>query len=111
MTTIINRNELTSAIEQGDVILIDTLPASYYNKQHLPEAINLVLDDVETAAAKVLPDKNARLVTYCTGPTCQNSSQVAAKLTQLGYTNVSKYTAGIEDWTAAGLPTESNQSS
>lgn len=106
MTTIITRDELTAAIEQGSVTLIDTLPASYYDQQHLPGAINLVLDDVEAHASDLLPDLDARLVTYCTGPSCRNSSQFAAKLAELGYTNVSKYVAGIEDWTAAGLRTE-----
>jgi rhodanese-related sulfurtransferase len=32
---------------------------------------------------------------------------VADRLTALGYTNVRKYREGIEDWTTAGLPTES----
>ncbi|GAB3170443.1 rhodanese-like domain-containing protein [Myceligenerans halotolerans] len=108
MTTIISRDELAAAIEQQDLTLIDTLPAAYYDKQHLPGAVNLVLADVDAHAADLLPDKNARLVTYCTGPTCQNSTQVAARLRELGYTNVSKYADGIEDWTAAGLPTESS---
>lgn len=111
MTEIITRDELTTALENQSVTLIDTLPASYYDQQHLPGAINLVLDGVEAAAAEALPDKDAPLVTYCTGPSCQNSSQVAARLRELGYTNVRKYTDGIEDWTSAGLPTERNQAS
>jgi rhodanese-related sulfurtransferase len=46
-------------------------------------------------------------VTYCSNPACPNSQRVAARLTALGYTNVRKYREGIEDWTEAGLPTES----
>ena len=40
-------------------------------------------------------------------PSCPNSGQVATRLTTLGYTNVRKYGEGIQDWTDAGLPTES----
>ncbi len=51
--------------------------------------------------------ENAAIVTYCSNPTCANSSQVATKLEQLGYTNIRKYANGIQDWTEAGLPTHS----
>jgi rhodanese-related sulfurtransferase len=33
---------------------------------------------------------------------------VADRLTALGYANVRKYREGIDDWTRAGLPTESS---
>lgn len=55
----------------------------------------------------MLPDKSAAIAVYCSNPACPNSQSVAAKLTALGYTNVRKYREGIEDWVAAGLPTES----
>jgi rhodanese-related sulfurtransferase len=45
-------------------------------------------------------------VTYCSNPACPNSQRVADRLAALGYTNVRKYREGIEDWTAANLPTE-----
>lgn len=86
---------------------MDALPESYYNQQHLPGAINLVADDVDTRAAQLLPDKNAPIVTYCSNPACANSGEVATKLTNLGYTDVRKYGDGIQDWIDAGLPTES----
>ncbi len=35
-----------------------------------------------------------------------NSGQVAARLEQLGYTNIRKYPDGIQDWGDAGLPIE-----
>ncbi|MCW3842417.1 hypothetical protein ONA70_20155 [Micromonospora yasonensis] len=42
-----------------------------------------------------------------TGRRRSGSGRVADRLTALGYTHVRKYAAGIEDWVAAGLPTES----
>ncbi len=62
---------------------------------------------VAVLAPAVLPDRDAAIVTYCTGPSCPNSGQVADRLTALGYTNVRKYRESIDDWTRAGLPTES----
>jgi rhodanese-related sulfurtransferase len=86
---------------------VDALGGDYHAKQHLPGAVPLTPGDVDARAASVLPDKDAAIVTYCTGPSCPNSGQVADRLTALGYSNVRKYREGIEDWTSASLPTES----
>ncbi len=107
MTQTISRDEVRAELDAGTITLIDALPESYYTQQHLPGALNLVADDVEARAASLLPDKTTAVVTYCSNPACANSTQVATKLENLGYTNVRKYADGIQDWTEAGLPTES----
>jgi len=107
VTTLISRDELFVEIEAGTVTVVDALGGEYYAKQHLPGAIPLVESDVAEQAAQLLPDRHAPIVTYCSNPACPNSQRVAERLTALGYTNVRKYREGIEDWTAAGLPTES----
>jgi rhodanese-related sulfurtransferase len=106
MTTLISRTDLQAGIAAGTVTVVDALGGDYYAQQHLPGAVALAPGDVDARAAAVLPDRGAALVTYCTGPSCPNSGQVADRLTALGYQNVRKYKEGIEDWTAAGLPTE-----
>ncbi|SDM74333.1 rhodanese-like domain-containing protein [Allokutzneria albata] len=106
MTALISREELQAAIADGTVTVVDTLGGEYYAKEHLPGAVPLVPSEVEEAAGALLPDRGAAIVTYCTGPTCPNSGQVAEKLTALGYTDVRKYREGIQDWVSAGLPTE-----
>jgi rhodanese-related sulfurtransferase len=102
---VITRDELRAAL--GTVTVVDTLGGDYYAQQHLPGAIALVESEVAERAATLLPDKDAPIVTYCTGPGCPNSKVVAARLTALGYTNVRRYVEGIEDWAQAGLPVES----
>jgi len=107
MTGLIDRDELRTAIEQGGVVVVDALGGSYYEKEHLPGAIPLVEADVAERAGELLPDKSAAIVTYCSNEACPNSGNVAALLSREGYTNVRKYRDGIQDWAAAGLPTES----
>lgn len=107
MTALITRDELAAAIEAGSVTVVDALGETYWARQHLPGALPLLADDVDTEAPRLLPDKSAAIVTYCSNPACPNSGQVAAKLEALGYTNVRKYREGIEDWTNAGLEIES----
>jgi len=106
MTALITRDELEAAMAEGTVTVVDALGGEYYAKQHLPGAVALVLADVDARAAAVLPDRAAPIVTYCSNPACPNSGQVADRLTALGYADVRKYREGIEDWVAAGLPTE-----
>ncbi len=107
MTSTISRDELKAGLEAATITVVDALPESYYTQQHLPGALNLLADDVEDRASTLLPDTNAAIVTYCSNPACQNSTQVAARLERLGYTNVRKYAEGIQDWVEAGLPTQS----
>ena len=59
-------------------------------------------------AASLLPDKQAEIVAYCASSTCQNSRIAAKVLAQMGYTNVSVYSAGKQDWIEAELPVESD---
>jgi rhodanese-related sulfurtransferase len=107
MTALITRDELKTAIDAGAVTVVDALGGEYYAQQHLPGALALVRDDVDAQAPTLLPDLDAAIVTYCSNPACPNSGQVADRLTRLGYTNVRKYREGIQDWTEAGLSTES----
>lgn len=109
MTALISREQLRVELEAGAVTVVDALGGEYYAKQHLPGAIPLVENDVADRAAALLPNKAAPIVTYCSNPACPNSQRVADRLTALGYTNVRKYRDGIEDWTTAGLPTESGR--
>jgi rhodanese-related sulfurtransferase len=109
MTELISRADLLAAIDAGEVTVVDALGGEYWARQHLPGAIPLVVAEVRTRAAAVLPSRDAAIVTYCSNPACPNSQQVAEALVGLGYTNVRKYREGIEDWVAAGLPVESAQ--
>lgn len=106
MTALISRDELATAIEAGAVTVVDALPASYYEQQHLPGALNLEEGDVATRASALLPDKSAPIVTYCSNIACGNSEAVAVLLAKAGYTDVRKFREGIQDWVEAGLPVE-----
>lgn len=107
MVATITRDELRTELDEGRVVVLDTLGGQYYEAQHLPGAQPLVLDDVDAQVRALVPDPATPVVTYCSDTTCPNSTRVAMRLEQLGYTHVRKYAGGIADWTAAGLPVES----
>ena len=107
MTAKITREELQAKMAVGeDLILVEALPPRYFAEAHLPGAINLPHDQVDSFAAQLLPDRNAQIVVYCANAPCKNSGIAAERLTALGYTDVRDYHEGKADWIAAGLPTE-----
>jgi len=103
----IAREELKAKLDRGEgVILVETLGPGYYEDAHLPGAINIPHTEVDELAPKLLPDRSAQIVVYCSNRPCQNSPQAARRLEALGYENVYDYEEGKQDWIEAGLPTE-----
>lgn len=107
MVTKISLDELRQRLASDRApVLVEALPATYYDAEHLPGAINIPHDDVDVLAATLLPDKAAPIVVYCASGPCQNSGIAANRLAALGYTDVADYHEGKAEWIAAGLPTE-----
>ncbi|MFZ5930258.1 MAG: rhodanese-like domain-containing protein [Pseudomonadota bacterium] len=107
MTQTITRNEIKTALDAHEpIILVEALPEKYFIEAHLPGAVQINHDEVDTKAATLLPNKSAKIVVYCSNVSCANSGKAATRLTQLGYTNVYKYTEGKQDWIEAGLSIE-----
>ncbi len=104
----ISRDELKAKLDDSEpMVVVEALPASYYQDAHLPGAVNLPHDQVDELAPQMLPDKNALIVTYCANGPCPNSGIAAERLEALGYVKVREYYEGKQDWVEAGLPTES----
>lgn len=107
MAQIITRSEIQQHLDSArPITLVEALPERYYDDGHLPGAVNINHDEVATKAARLLPDKDALIVVYCSNSACNNSTVASGKLTQLGYRNVRKYSEGKQDWADAGLPLE-----
>lgn len=107
MAATIDRAELKKSIDIGSVVVLEALPPAYFDKEHLPGAHNLPLDELERLAPLLIADKSQPVVTYCSNAACNNSTMAAEALIRLGYTNVRKYPGGKQDWIEAGLPVES----
>jgi rhodanese-related sulfurtransferase len=104
----ISRSELKQKMDRGDLFtLVEILPETAYQHEHLPGAINLPPDRVKESAPQVLPDKGAEIIVYCASFDCDASDTAAGELVEMGYTNVKDYAEGKSDWIEAGYPTES----
>ena len=106
----ITRNDLWNALQnKEEITLIEALSQEEFDKAHIPGAIQLTKDDVETKAPTALKNKDARIVVYCANLACDASPAVVGKLDALGYKNVSDYQEGKADWIAAGHPVEATK--
>ena len=103
----ISREDLSRKIEDGEpFVLVDALAPISYAAAHLPGAINITPQGVDSLAERRIPDRETTVVVYCAGPDCDSSVQVAQRLVELGYANVFHFSGGKESWREAGLPLE-----
>lgn len=115
--SLISQEELKGLIDnKEDAIIIDTMPADFYGKGHIPTALNAVLpkasledateEEKEAFVALLGDDKDKTIIIYC-GFTACGRSHVGAKLAvSLGYTNVKRLPGGIVGWQDAGYEVE-----
>lgn len=90
---------LAQGSEKGKYFLFDSRPLPRFQQGYIPTAISFPFAAFDKMADKLLPkDKNALIVFYCQGVTCNLSPGSAAKTVKLGYTNVKVYKEGIPAW-------------
>lgn len=102
MNKIVTREQLQARLAANPaLVLLEALPAKYYQEWHLPNARHFPHDQARQLAPRVVPDKSAEIVVYCASKTCQNSHIAASVLQQMGYPDVAVYAGGKEDWKEA----------
>jgi rhodanese-related sulfurtransferase len=110
MTTMntISREQLEKKMEQNeDFALVEVLGPDEYENFHLPRAINVPLGaGFDERIQRAVPEKRSTVVVYCMDTDCNASPTAARRMEELGYEHVYDYTAGKQDWQAAGLRVE-----
>lgn len=97
----VSRDALLAGLKSGKVTLLDVRPEEEFEAGHLPEAINIPLEQLEDMLDKLPRDKE--IVAYCRGAYCVLSHEAVQRLRQLGY-RVRRFEEGYPEWKAAGLP-------
>lgn len=89
------------AANKDKYVLIDVRePAELRNEGYIEGSKNIPMGSIENNLRNIPKDKE--VVIYCRSG--NRSGVVAAKLSQLGYTNVKNMAGGIMKWKAEGLP-------
>lgn len=102
MSKIVTREQLQARLAANPaLVLLEALPAKYFQDWHLPNARHFPHDQARQLAPRVVPDTSAEIVVYCASKTCRNSHIAADVLQQMGYADVAVYAGGKEDWKEA----------
>ena len=99
----ISREELQAKLERGDNFkLVMTLAEWAYQMSHIPGSINVTSMD----QAQDLLNPEDEIIVYCSDPQCLASRAAYHYLSNNDYDKVRRYSGGLSDWEAAGLPLE-----
>jgi rhodanese-related sulfurtransferase len=101
---LIKKSELKRDLTK--VTLVDALDVQYFDRSHVKGSINVPVSTDADTVAKLLPDKNAKVVVYCMNTKCHAADAVAKALVGYGYKNVSIYRQGLQDLIASGFDLE-----
>jgi len=86
-------------------VLVNALAREGFEERRIPGSINIPTSD----ALRVAPDlltHDQRIVVYCASRSCTASPTLAQKLVDLGFSEVTDFEGGLDEWERAGLPTE-----
>ncbi|HPF38245.1 MAG TPA: metalloregulator ArsR/SmtB family transcription factor [Phycisphaerae bacterium] len=100
----LNERELAAKLPTDTLRLLDLRPADEFAEGHLPSAVNIPFDQLETSLDR-LPRKR-RLLVYCRGPFCA-AALAGSRLLRKRQFNARRLRFSVPEWKAAGLPIES----
>jgi rhodanese-related sulfurtransferase len=105
----IDAEELRRALQSDHPpVLVNALSREGFERQRIPGSISIPASEALRLAREVLaPDQP--IVVYCSRPACTASPTLAAKLTELGFSDVRDFEGGLEEWRAAGYPIETSE--
>lgn len=93
--TVIKAEEAKKMMDAGDVIIVDVRTDAEYAEKHIPDAINIPVESINTEKPEQLPDLNKKVLVYCR--TGIRAAAASKKLVAIGYTQVYDM-GGIVDW-------------
>ena len=65
MDRTISTDDLKDKIDRKQITLVETLAPERFREAHLPGALNFPPERVKELAPRLLPNKDAEIITYC----------------------------------------------
>ena len=86
---------VTMMAQETCYIILDVRRPDEFAAGHIPNAINVPNESIDTDDIPELPDKDQLIMVYCRSG--RRSKEASEKLVKLGYTNIVEF-GGILDW-------------
>ena len=98
--------ELLERVRKGLVTVLDVRPREEFDAGHIPDAVNVPLEELEQNLDEFSPDQE--VVAYCRGPHCILAYEAVARLREKGL-KARRLADGYPEWMLAGLPVEESE--
>lgn len=91
-----------------DILILDAGPANFFQKSHIPGAVNMPLDIFDIVYLMTFPEKNKekRIVIYGGTISRLYGLELAQKLALRGHENIRLLEGGLPAWKKMGYPVE-----
>ena len=99
----VSHEDLLDRTRDGLVTVLDVRPTDEFELGHLPGAVNIPLDELESRLSEI--DDAQEVIAYCRGPHCILAYQAVEKLRAKGF-SARRMEDGFPEWKAANLPVE-----
>ncbi|MBN2341575.1 MAG: ArsR family transcriptional regulator [Deltaproteobacteria bacterium] len=99
----IHTRELAALLAQNRVQVIDVRPEEEFNAGHLPGAISMPADRINTELTTL--SKNRPVIAFCRGPFCKLADRAVDILRSKGYRAL-RCADGIVEWRSLGMSVE-----
>jgi len=98
--------ELLNRLQSKNVVLLDVRPSSEYHNGHIPDAINIPVEEITSQLKKL--SKSKQYIAYCRGPFCVFADEAVSLLVKKGF-RAKRLVEGFPDWKLKGLPVETTR--
>ena len=99
----ISTREAHALLEAGDApLFVDVRLREEWDEGHLPGAVHLPRNNLESRVEALVPDKERPLVVYCESGS--RSAFATKALHELGYEHAVNLAGGFADWKRNGFP-------
>jgi rhodanese-related sulfurtransferase len=99
----VSHKDLLERARRRDVVVLDVRPHAEYNAGHIPEALSIPLEELESRLGEIPSDRE--VVAYCRGPYCVMALAAVEMLRKRGY-QARRLEDGFPEWRAEGLPVD-----
>jgi rhodanese-related sulfurtransferase len=92
--------------EAQAAVFVDARSEASFSEGRIPGAVSLPVTRFDEMAGDFWEryPLETEIVTYCSGPQCQDSHRLADLLREFGYSHVRTFIGGIAGWEQAGYP-------
>jgi len=92
--------DLKAKLGDKTVLVVNALTKEDFAREHIPGTIHIYFEDVSPATLN--RPKDAPVIFYCAAYGCPVSRRAAQRAVDAGYTNVSVFEGGMQEWKTAG---------